>query len=140
MIRIGIIDKNNLFRTSLKSYINGIKSCQVNLDCSDLKKIDVRLIPEMINVLIIDINRFSNSDWTCFQRIAQKFPDIQILVLSNDFTKDVVMELLGIGVSGIYSKEICPKLFKDIIVDFGRKERSLDVKIGAIVRERIMAN
>jgi DNA-binding NarL/FixJ family response regulator len=138
MNRIGIVDKNDLFRSSLKSYVDNIKSCQVNIDCSDVKELEIRLFPGMVNILIIEIYKFTDDEWNCLKKLVHNFPEVKILILSNDISKEKVMKLIEIGVSGFYSKEVCPELLKNVILEIATTKNTFDIKLGAIVRERIM--
>jgi len=140
MNRIGLMDKHELFRASLKHLINNFDDCSVEMESSSLIELENKMYPGSISILIIDIIKMSDTEWEVLKRIKHHFPDIRLVVLTNLISKEIVLRLIEAGISGCYSKEISALDLENAIYAVVNSQDTFDVKFGPVVREKLVCD
>lgn len=113
-LSIAIVDQGNLFRTGLARLINSKNNYQVkyNLGCIDKFYQKISNENKQPDIIVLELMK---QELACFQtilKIKKNYPKIKILVLSNFFNQQTVIDLIGIGVNGFVNKNVG---FKDLM-------------------------
>jgi len=135
MIRIVLIDSQRLFRASLKSLINSFTKCQVVLDVPSLKEVPKKYDSKSIQIVIFDSQ---NSSKAKFEKIKDFFSDSQVIILTNKTDRNSIMDYMGMGVAGYFSKEDSPGQLKKAIHDINYSYTTGEVRLGSVVRNAIV--
>ena len=106
MIKLGIVDQNELFRESLHYSIESKTEMQVELSISSLEDCKEQLRPGMVNLLILEVGILKQEEELHLKEIIHHFPEVKFLVLSDQLSKNVVLELVKLGISNFFPKSI----------------------------------
>ncbi|MFZ6026040.1 MAG: response regulator [Bacteroidota bacterium] len=108
MITIGLIDDHELFRSSLKMFINTIGRYSVVLDEDNgmdfFKKLDGLSTP--LDLLITDYQMPVLDGKEVIKMVSQKYPATKIVILSLFKHDHLINETLQAGASGFLTKGI----------------------------------
>ncbi len=106
MIKIGMLDKNALFRESLQYLVETETLMSVELAVSWITECKQKLQPAMVDVLLIDTEGCDDPDFALFKDLVHQFPEIRMVVLSNALTKNCVLKMTALGINTFYPKTI----------------------------------
>ncbi len=122
-ISIGIVEDQVLFKEGIKSILNSWNNFEVMFESSDgfsvIEKLEI--LPNLPDLLLVDLSlpplgkkEYSGLHLTI--ALAEKFPEIKVLVLSVHNDENYMAELIKNGAHGYLSKDCGPQeLYRAII-------------------------
>jgi two-component system, NarL family, response regulator DesR len=82
-------------------------------------------------VVIIDADRYGADGLVAVQRLGHELPDCRVLVLTNQWTVEVVRRALAAGVWGVTSADTSPEQLVQSIRNVAAGERVIDSALAA---------
>ena len=139
MLRIALLDKNELFRDSLKSLINNFPKMHVSLSVASVDELKTYGGLENFDILIFDVV-CSESEEDCdkLKSVIRRYPELKTIVITDLINKNVVMKLIQAGITAYYSKKMSAWELEKIIHTIAQTPKGLTTKLGPIVRERLV--
>ncbi len=113
--RIIIVDDHQLFRNGLKFILNEISNVQVTGEASNGQEFLDLLEYEIPDLVLMDINMPVMNGVTAAKIALEKYPDINILVLSMYGETEYYNTMIDIGVKGFILKDVDNKELEDAI-------------------------
>ncbi len=108
MITIGLIDDHELFRVSLKQFLNNFQHFEVSLEAENgldfFKKIEAG--GQIPNVVITDFQMPKMNGKAVLKKLKEQYPSIKVVVLSVFEHDHLLKEMMGMGASGFLVKSI----------------------------------
>jgi two-component system response regulator DesR len=83
------------------------------------------------SVVIIDADRYGADGLDAIQRLGHELPDCRVLVLTNQWTVEVVRRALAAGVWGVTSADTSPEQLVESIRNVAAGERVIDSALAA---------
>src|SRR5881394_2844448 len=99
-ITISIVEDNRGTTKHLKTLLNGDPNLRCLADYSNGEAAILSVPVEKPDVLLVDINLPGMSGIECVQKLKQKMPSLQILMLTAYEENDLIFNSLRAGASG----------------------------------------
>lgn len=138
VIKIGLLDRHELFRSSLESLINSFHGMEVGASMSCFDSLLAQMTPGSIDLLIVDVDQLQDDNCTQLKELIHHFPEIKVMVLTSVVSKEQVLKLIECGICGYFSKDVSPEKLESSIRDVLNNQNQFDVKLGPSVREKLM--
>jgi DNA-binding NarL/FixJ family response regulator len=108
MIRVLLVDDQNLIREGLKALLNQEQDLQVVGD-ADTEQSAIDQVEELHpDVVLIDPCFAKTEGIAATETICQRFPDTQVLILTDLNDSESVTTALRFGAKGYLLKDLCP--------------------------------
>ncbi len=108
MIRVLLVDDQNLIREGLKALLNQEQDLQVVGD-ADTEQSAIDQVEELHpDVVLIDPSFAKTEGIAATETICQRFPDTQVLILTDLDDQESVTTALKFGAKGYLLKDLCP--------------------------------
>src|SRR5438128_613600 len=111
--KIALADDHILLRAALANLINNFEGCKIVIEASTgeelLDAIDSGVIP---NLVLLDLNMPGMGGKETAFALLERYPEIQILMLSMFATETSMIQLMVAGVNGFLRKDCSPKELK----------------------------
>ena len=115
-ILLAIVDDHNLFRKTLKNYLDEQTDLKVVIQSPDILDAIGKLNDLEVNLLIMDLFMPKLGGIEAVKVIRNAHPGVKVLVLSMNSDLDLISDLIEIGIHGYISKNDEPdELLKAII-------------------------
>jgi len=101
---IAIIEKNNVYRESLKTVLNQINDFKVVLNCSECPEFYQILNLINFNVLLLDYNIGKDKCLESIRKIKQINPEIKIIVLTDFLQTCYYKQFINSGADAVIYK------------------------------------
>ena len=137
MIRVGLIDKHELFRESLEMLIESRVGLEVSISKAKFKNFQKELSPGKIDVLLLDIESVEETEKVALKKVIHQFPEIRVVILTDSVSKNLVMECTEFRVAAFYSKSIGVNELDKAIRDVMNSKNQFRLIIGNDVKERL---
>jgi len=116
-ITIGLIDDHEGLRISLQNFLEHRNFKVVLQAANGQLAIDSLMINEILpDICILDINMPVMDGYQTARELAQRYPEIKILVFSSLDNKRSIEEMLGLGVRGYVLKGSAPEKLKTAVI------------------------
>ena len=103
-IHLAIVDDHNLFRKTIKSYLEEQTDLKVVIQSPDIPDVMDKLKSLEVNLLIMDLFMPKLGGIDALKVIRNEHPGLKILVLSMNTDLDLISDLLEFGIHGYMSK------------------------------------
>src|SRR5579862_7037655 len=108
-VQIALVDDHRLFRSGIASLISNFSGYNILLEAANgeelIRKISPKFKPDII---LLDINMPVMNGAATARWLRNKYPDINIIVLSMIDNAEKVLEMLKLGVKGYLLKDAEP--------------------------------
>lgn len=139
MIRVALIDSNQLFRKSLSLLIETFSEVKVVFDTDDgfllLEKLENI---DFVDVVLLDIQMRKMDGYEICTLIKKANPNLKVLVVSQLTTKEAIYNILKCGANGFFTKNSPPELLEHAIRGVENDDYYFDMELAAIYREAIL--
>lgn len=116
-ITIGLIDDHEGLRISLQNFLEHRNFKVVLQAANGQLAIDSLMINEILpDICILDINMSVMDGYQTARELAQRYPEIKILVFSSLDNKRIMEEMLSLGVRGYVLKGSAPEKLKTAVI------------------------
>ncbi len=109
MIRVGIVEDNNMLRNSLVNLFNETEGMQCVVSQSNLRNIVSELGKEQPDIILMDIGLPDISGIEGVRTIRSNFPGIQVLMFTVFEDDEKIFEAIRSGASGYLLKKTSPQ-------------------------------
>lgn len=140
MIKVGLLDKNELFRESLNFLIDFKTEMEIHFSSNDFSVLRAELKPGMLDVLLVEISSISENEKIILKEIIHHFPETKFIILSDAISKCLVNEFIPYRISGFYSKSIRIDKLQKGIQEICDLRTSVEVKFGSFVQKTLINN
>jgi len=106
-INIIIVDDHKLFRLGIKSMLADYEDIVVIGEASNGQELLNMLETLHANVVLLDIIMPGMSGVETVCELRQNHPDIKILMLSAENSREIINDLLETGINGFITKSAC---------------------------------
>ncbi|MEO9531947.1 MAG: response regulator transcription factor [Crocinitomicaceae bacterium] len=113
MIKVGVVDQNNLFREALVYSLNDKTGLNVEMSFETLIECKEKLYPGSLNVLIYEIGSFKDADDKLIRQMVHHFPEVKFIILSDELNKNLVLDFVRIGIINFFPKSISVNELKE---------------------------
>lgn len=104
-VKVALVDDHTLFRTGLRTLLEGDGACEVVGQAADgaelLARLEAGLRPE---VVLLDIDMPRVDGFAVAERLAAEYPHIGIVVLSMHGERDYYFRMVALGAKGFLLK------------------------------------
>jgi DNA-binding NarL/FixJ family response regulator len=115
-IQIALVDDHRLFRSGIASLINNFDGYSVLFEASNGEEFIRRISPKFKpHIALLDINMPVMNGTATAKWIKNKYPEINIIVLSMFDDAEKVLEMLRLGVKGYLLKDAEPFEFEQAL-------------------------
>jgi DNA-binding NarL/FixJ family response regulator len=116
-IHVALIDDHLLLRTALGTLINNFEECKVVIEANHGQELIEKLESDVkVDVALLDLNMPIMDGLETAKYLQQKFPAIDILMLTMYDSELILIRLLQAGVKGFLKKDIHPEELRNAIV------------------------
>jgi DNA-binding NarL/FixJ family response regulator len=137
MIKVGLVDRQELFRESLQLLIDSKNGMQVVISKASIKDFQLKLTPGAIDLLLVDIELMTVEELKLFKEVIHHFPEIKIMVLTNQTEKSLILDLIRLRIVGYYSKEIDSLSLENLIRSAISQDSKINVDLCEIVKRKL---
>jgi len=103
-----IVDDHKMFRMGIKLMLAEYEDIEVVGEASNGNELLQMLEKTKPDLVLLDIIMPDGMDGIeTARRLNNNYPDIKILMLSSENSRDVINELINIGINGFISKKAC---------------------------------
>jgi DNA-binding NarL/FixJ family response regulator len=107
-IRVGVVEDNDAIRDSLALILNGSPGLRCGAAARSTEEA-LRVFPQKsLEVVLMDINLPKRSGIECVRYLKNRFPDLQIIMLTVEDDSSKVFESLKAGATGYLVKNLPP--------------------------------
>ena len=128
LIKIGLVEDQLLFRTGIKSILNGWDEFTVILESENGYSVPDKLKESSVipDLMLIDITLPANGNeeyngWQVVRYLKQNYPDIKILILSVHEDEYLISKLVEDGANGYLVKDSDPEEVREAIITVHEK-------------------
>ena len=107
-IKVGIVEDHTSTRDSLAVLLNGTPGFRCVCACKDAAEALRQAPQEVPNVVLMDINLPGISGIECVRKLKERFPQMQIAMLTVEEDSELVFNSLAAGASGYLVKHVAP--------------------------------
>ncbi len=138
MIKVGIADDHKLVRKSLCALMNSFDDISVALEADNGKILLQKLEETTIDILLLDICMPVMDGFEACKAIAEKYPDIKILIISHLISKESIMKAMQMGAHGYFSKNADPEYLESALRSIHESGFYFEPGISSILNEIIL--
>jgi len=102
-----LVDDHKLFRMGIISMLSEYNDLFVVGEASDGNELLKLLETTSADVILLDIIMPGMDGITTARHIVNNFPDIKILILTSETSRDIINKLIETGIHGFISKKAC---------------------------------
>lgn len=103
-IRVWLVDDHQLFRTGFRTLLNRLKGVEVTREAGDGAEFLSLLASEQPDLVFIDISMPQIDGIKATQAALERFPDLNIVILSMYGEKEYYVRLAEMGIKGFLLK------------------------------------
>lgn len=104
-IRIALVDDHKIVRDGIKAMFLADDRAEVVAEASDAENMLKMMLGVNVQVLILDINLPGMDGNTMAAEVAQRFPEVRVLMLSASGDEDTIVGAIKAGVQGYLTKD-----------------------------------
>lgn len=108
IINVGIVEDNDKIRDGLSMLINGSEGFRCTLTYSSAEEALKYIPSENLDVVLMDINLPKMSGIECVEKLKEKSPELQIMMLTVYTDDEQVFKSLAAGATGYIVKRTPP--------------------------------
>jgi DNA-binding NarL/FixJ family response regulator len=113
-INVSLTTQNDLFVSLLNSYLTH-QGIRIRFTTENLEELEIQLNKEMVDVAVVCLGNEDNELFS-LSKLKKSFPYLRVLVLSNFFHEQTLIELALIGINGwLLRRQARPKDLKLVI-------------------------
>lgn len=112
---IAIADAQLLIRTGLRHLLQGMNNISVLFEAADEEELFDELSRQLPDILILDYNHPDQFTLQSALKVRKLFPQLPLLIISDDNQKDQIFQLLENGVNCFITKTCDQQEIKDAI-------------------------
>lgn len=136
MLKIAIADDHQLFRKSLKLLINSFYDMEVIMEAKNgVELIEKLANEEYIDIVLLDIQMPEKNGIETSIILNEKYPDINILILSQLSSIDSIHKVIESGANGFFTKNTSPKELEKAINNLHHKGFHFEKDIKSLIKE-----
>ena len=142
LIRIALLDSNELFRRGLESYLSCQEEFTVVLSLEDISELHDKVIPGTLDLVIIDTAYLNEEEWKIAGRFIHNFPELIFMALTLQVSLPMMEKLQKIRLLNFYSKECTSNQLKSAIkeITFSPSTNFNFMKFGPRVEKLVQKN
>jgi DNA-binding NarL/FixJ family response regulator len=115
-IQIALVDDHRLFRSGIASLISNFNGYNILFEAANGEELIRRISPKFKpDIILLDINMPVMNGTTTARWLRQKYPEINVIVLSMLDNAEKVLEMLKLGVRGYLLKDAEPFEFEQAL-------------------------
>lgn len=107
-IRIALVDDHKLFRAGIRALLEQVKGFDIVLEAGNGKELLDKLPQTRIDIILLDIAMPVMDGIETTKVLQQKFPKINVIILSLHDEDRFILHLMEIGASGYLLKDADP--------------------------------
>jgi DNA-binding NarL/FixJ family response regulator len=135
-IRVLLVDDHDLFRAGIRSLLSNVADVEVVAEASSGREA-LRLVEaNPPHVVLMDIMMPELNGLDAAARVAAKFPDVRVIILSMSAAEEYVFQALRAGATGYLLKTVRPAELELAIKSVSRGETF----IGSAITKSVMAD
>jgi two-component system, NarL family, response regulator DegU len=139
MIKVGIVDDHKLIRKGLSLIIDSCEGLEVVLEAEDGRMLFDQLGANLeVDVLLLDLHMPNMDGYESCQRLKEEYPDIMILIVSQQTTRESIHKVMELGAHGFFTKNCDPQYLESAIKSLHGKGFYFGVELGAVLREAVL--
>ncbi len=104
LIKIAIADAHQLFREGLRLILDYYKNFKVIYDVENGEELLTKLGVEIPDVILMDLKMSCLNGINATQQIKAKYPQIKIIILTQQNDEDVILHMLNMGANSYLLK------------------------------------
>lgn len=138
MIKVGLIDKNELFRESLQFLIDYKTDLEVHFSSNDFHVLQNNVKPGMLDIVLVDIFGMHEIDKNVLKEAIHHFPETRFIVLTDSISNSLVREFISYRVAGFYSKSLNIVDLEKGVTDIYRSKSNIEIKFGVHIQQKLI--
>ena len=127
MIRIGIIDKNELFRESIHQLVDFKTSLEVEFSSGSIASCINTLKPGEVDLILIDNQNFSELEKINLKDLIHHFPEIKFVLFSSQISENDIYHFSAKGIRSFLSKESSIVELNSLVVRTIKSSNSFEI-------------
>ena len=104
MIKVLIADDHPIFTDGVKAFLEKEPDIQVVAEALNGKEVLQKMETQEVDVAVLDISMPEMNGVEATKHIRDKYPDCKVLILSMDRERDVILQLISLGINGYILK------------------------------------
>ncbi len=116
MIKIALVEKQNLLREAMVSRLNQVKLFKIVFDTPNEEELVSLLVCKPVNLLVIHPDTSDKATLNICKQALKTHPNLKILLITKTFNDATVAKALKIGVAGFLNKNFSGQQLEDAIV------------------------
>ena len=138
MTRIAIVDDHALFRKGLIMMVSTFEGIDVVLEAADGAQFLEALEKTPVDLVLLDLQMPNMDGYKTCAVLREKHPDIRILIISQQTTRESIHKVMELGAHGYFTKNSDPAQLEFAIQSLKDKGFYFGMELGSVLREAIL--
>lgn len=104
MVRVALVDDQNLFRKGMALLLRSLPDVEVALECSNGRELLDALAERPVDIVLLDLEMPVMDGISTLGLLRQKHPDLKIIVLSMHEEEKFIVHMMELGANGYIMK------------------------------------
>ncbi len=126
---VGIADAQLLHRSGIKHLLGKIANIKLQFEATSELELMEQLSGSTPDILIIDYDQAPHFTSSTIEKISRSHPEIQLLIISDNDDRDLILRLLRNGVPTFITKACSEQEVEDALRAAVRKEKFFCAKV-----------
>lgn len=105
VIKVGLVDDQQLFRAGIKSLLKDFDTIQVVLEASNGRDLFEQLKRQKPHVILLDIEMPEMNGVETTMQMKEKYPDVKVIILTMHNEEEFIFDLMTKGAHGFLPKD-----------------------------------
>jgi DNA-binding NarL/FixJ family response regulator len=136
-ITLAIADDHNLVREAIITMIKAEKSIKILFDVSNGRELLDKIPEHNPQIIILDIEMPILSGGEALRIIKQRYPKINVILLSSHFKSDIIIKFIKLGANSFLPKDCNRAKLLDAIYGVYKDGQYFDKEVSAIMAKEL---
>ncbi len=138
MIRVALADNHRLFRKSISILLHSFGNVQVVFDTDNIEDLTDKLKKIPVDLVIMDCQMQKTDGVACCKSLKQQYPEIRFLILTQSTSKELILNMIDIGMDGFFSKNSEPFQLQRAIDNINSKGFHFDTDLEVLINDALL--
>lgn len=138
MIRVALADSHKLFRKSIEMLLHSFGNVEVVFDTDSISELSEALKKKPVDLVIMDCQMQKTDGVAGCKVLKMQYPDIRFLILTQSVSKELILEMIDIGMDGFFSKNSDPYQLQKAIQNLNARGFHFDSELEMMISDALL--
>lgn len=138
MIRVALADNHKLFRKSIEALLLSFGNVEVVFDTDNIPELGEKLKNTPVDLVIMDCQMEKTTGIAGCKTLKLQYPNIRFLILTQSVSKELILEMIEIGMDGFFSKNSDPYQLQKAIQNINAKGFHFDADLESMISDALL--